>query len=295
MFPAITPLKALALAAMCLVSVPDPGILPGGPGRDPAEEQPTWTVRHVPSGDGLILECELYAPHKHRQTPVVVLFHQARSSRGEYRRIAPVLNKLGYNCLAVDLRSGDTMDGVPNLTVPRAKEAGLGTEYIDARTDIEAALRYARRSLSREKVIAIGSSYSAALLLELAASEPGLVDAVMAFSPGEYFPDKGEHWIREACARLRQPVFLTCAKKEVEGCKELLAAVPHEKKALFEPEGKGQHGARALWPACADCLDTWKALVLFLQQNAPSPVQAEENALPLPAPKTPETGTETPR
>ena len=38
--------------------------------------------------------------------PVVLLFHQAGSNRGEYTTIAPRLNALGFHALAIDQRSG---------------------------------------------------------------------------------------------------------------------------------------------------------------------------------------------
>ena len=49
--------------------------------------------------------------------PVLVLFHQAGWSRGEYREIAPKLNELGYICLAIDQRSGKGVNGVANGNV----------------------------------------------------------------------------------------------------------------------------------------------------------------------------------
>jgi dienelactone hydrolase len=54
--------------------------------------------------DGLKITADLYLIDF--SEPFILLFHQAESSRGEYNDIAPRLNKLGYNCLAVDLRSG---------------------------------------------------------------------------------------------------------------------------------------------------------------------------------------------
>ena len=38
--------------------------------------------------------------------PIIILYHQAGWSRGEYIEIAPKLNAMGFQCLAVDQRSG---------------------------------------------------------------------------------------------------------------------------------------------------------------------------------------------
>ena len=52
--------------------------------------------------------------------------------------IAPKLNALGYNCLAVDQRSGRSANGVKNETNQLAKDAKLPTGYTDAYPDLEA-------------------------------------------------------------------------------------------------------------------------------------------------------------
>lgn len=64
-----------------------------------------------PSKDGLTLTADLYIMHD-KSAPFIVLFHQARWSRGEYEEIAPRLNMMGFNCMAVDLRSGGQVNGV---------------------------------------------------------------------------------------------------------------------------------------------------------------------------------------
>jgi len=47
------------------------------------------------SEDGLLMTADVYAPYKNGEAPVIVLFHQAGWSRGEYGEIAPWLNMLG--------------------------------------------------------------------------------------------------------------------------------------------------------------------------------------------------------
>jgi len=60
-----------------------------------------------PSSDGVKITADLYILHTDKNTPFIVLFHQAGFSRGEYREITPKLNRLGFNCMAIDQRSGD--------------------------------------------------------------------------------------------------------------------------------------------------------------------------------------------
>ena len=83
------------------------------------------------SKDGVEIAADLYMTHPDT-VPFIVLFHQAGSSRGEYLDIAPQLNQLGFNCLAVDLRSGKESNGIVNLTNEHARSAMKETSYLDA-------------------------------------------------------------------------------------------------------------------------------------------------------------------
>ena len=98
------------------------------------------------SGDGIRVTADLYMTES-ADAPFIILFHQAGYSRGEYREIAPRLNALGYNCMAVDQRSGKEVAGIQNLTHKMAVENNLPTEYLDALTDIEAAYVYVKHGI----------------------------------------------------------------------------------------------------------------------------------------------------
>lgn len=171
----------------------------------------------------------------------IVLFHQAGSSAYEYREIAHRLNQWGYSTLAVDQRSGGPLFG-PNRTV--SKYGKSDEDYLAALPDMVAALNWAR--LQGAPVILLGSSYSASLALRVAADNPKLVAAVMAFSPGEYFPDK--HYAHEAAKRIKIPVFITQATTpdEQAASEMIFQAVPDPRKTLFIPRGHGVHGASTL-------------------------------------------------
>ena len=81
---------------------------------------------HFPAADGVQVTADLYAPHPD-SAPFIVLFHQAGSSRGEYRAIAPRLADLGFNVMAVDARSGHDREQVSNATAVAACRAGKPT------------------------------------------------------------------------------------------------------------------------------------------------------------------------
>ena len=217
------------------------------------------------STDGLLITADLYAPHPLKKTPIVVLFHQAGSSRGEYNEIAPRLNKLGFNCIAVDARSGEYSRGKDNQTAIRAGKKDLPSSYADALPDIIASLEYARKHYPNSKVIAWGSSYSAALVLKVAGDHPELADAVLAFSPGEYFAHLGKSktWIQDAAKYIDIPVFITSARNESDSWRVIYDVIPSKNKTGFIPDTSGHHGSRALWKKYDDSESYWQAVTAF--------------------------------
>ena len=218
------------------------------------------------SSDDLLITADRYTPHSSNTTPLIVLFHQAGSSRGEYNEIAPRLNKLGFNCIAVDLRSGEYSRGKDNETAIRAGKAGLATSYADALPDIIAALQYANKQYSHSKIIAWGSSYSAALVLKVAGDHPQLVDGVLAFSPGEYFSHVGKSktWIRDSAKNIKAPAFITSSKNEASDWAPIYDVIDAANRQSFIPETAGKHGSKALWKKYADSQAYWDAVVEFL-------------------------------
>ena len=230
----------------------------------PATMQESKTITFA-SKDGLPITADLYMAHP-KSAPLIILFHQARWSRGEYVEIAPKLNLIGFNCMAVDLRSGGEVNGIRNQTFEAAEKALKSTNYVDAYQDIEAAVEYARKYLAEGKLIIWGSSYSSALVLRYAGENPDKIDAVLSFSPGEYFRNQGKSatWISEAAAHITKPVFITSAKGEKKAWWKIYEAIPGENKTWYLPETAGNHGSRALWSKFPDSRMYWQAVEKFL-------------------------------
>ena len=171
-----------------------------------------------PSEDGLKITGDVYRPSG-LATTAIVLFHQARSSRGEYKDIAPELVKLGYMVVAIDQRAGQGFGGVANETNREAVMESKGTGYTDAVPDLKAAVAYARKELGAKFVAVWGSSYSASLVLILAGQNARFADAVLSFSPGEYF--KGKPSVAAAAKSISVPTFITSARAEVSRWKPI--------------------------------------------------------------------------
>jgi len=210
------------------------------------------------ASDGLTITADKYVVNE--EYPYILLFHMSGSSRGEYVEIAEKLNKLNYNCLAVDLRSGKNSNYINNETARMADQTGKSTRLIDARMDIQAAVDYAFNT-NPKPVILFGSSYSASLCLVEGQTNPK-VGAIIAFSPGEYFGD--DLRIQDELSSVDKPVFVAATQREQPYTRELLTNVDPEQLNFFSPENSpGLHGAKSLWESSQAKDEYWLALLMF--------------------------------
>lgn len=220
----------------------------------------TETIK-FPSEDGIEITADLYKIDD--IAPWIILHHQAGFSRGEYLSIAPKLNKLGFNCIATDQRSGKEVNELINQTHLAAEKQGKETKYVNAIPDLKATLQYVKSELKAQEIIIWGSSYSAALTFYMASQYPEDIKAVLAFSPGEYF-EVGDKTISSFAAQVKCPVFITSAKKEEEYWRVIYDAVPGE-KYFYLPQEEGFHGSRALWPEKEGHELVWKEVEEYLE------------------------------
>ena len=209
-----------------------------------------------PSTDGLMITANSYEVIPSDQ--YILLCHQAGSSRGEYREIAKKFNDLGYNCLAIDLRSGEKMNDMVNETAKRAKDQKMETDYFAAEKDILAGINYIYNKTGK-KVILLGSSYSASLALKIGAQNDKVL-AVMAFSPGEYLEGMNLH---ESIKGISIPAFITSSKDEAAEVQKLVSGIGSS-KTVFVPEEKGVHGASVLSDETENSEEYWNAVKEFL-------------------------------
>ena len=217
------------------------------------KEKVTFTAE-----DGIEITADRYVENE--EYPYILLFHQAGSSRGEFNGIAERFMKLRYNCLAVDLRSGDNANFVKNETAQNARLKHASVRYIDADKDIRAAIEYVWL-LNPVEPILLGSSYSASLAMVEGLKNPH-VRAVIAFSPGEYFGD--DLRMEEAIDTITKPLFIAVTEREEPYVKQMMSHVPQGDYTLFRPEGEGVHGARALSDENPSKDEYWLALLLFI-------------------------------
>ena len=213
------------------------------------------------ASDELTVTGDVYRARTEPNAPWIVLAHQAGASRGEYRTIAPRLNKLGFNAIAIDQRSGRTFAGVRNNTAVEAKRKRKARTYLAARPDIDAAIAWARNETTG-KVILMGSSYSAALALLMAGEAPDLVDGIVSNSPGEYLKGKS---VSRAAANIKVPVLITSPPREAKRWRKIFKNIPGDKKVDFAPKRGGVHGSSAFIAARNKSSEVfWNVLEAFL-------------------------------
>ncbi len=211
--------------------------------------------------DNVVVTADIYLTEK-KDAPFILLFHQAMFSRGEYIEIAPKLNDLGFNCIAIDQRSGLKVNGIKNQTHKDAIKKDKKTKYKNAYPDLEATLNYVKQTYSPKKIIIWGSSYSSSLVFILAAKHKE-ISALLSFSPGEYFTFENKK-IADWAKEVECPVFVTSSKKEADECSLIFKNTQNKMSIQFVPDISGFHGSKALWENKKGHEKYWFAVKLFL-------------------------------
>lgn len=231
------------------------------PTLDELAKEHSPTKVEFPSIDGLIVNGNLYEVGNDK--PVILLCHQAGYNRIEYADIAPKLNELGYNCMAIDQRSGGEFAEKSNETFLRAKKDELATDYLDAQQDIEAAINYLNKKFNK-KIIVWGSSYSSSLVLFESLQNEN-VKASISFSPGDYFGNKKQS-LKVIFSELKKPFFITSSKQEATILSALVDVNElKENQIQFVPQSNRFHGSKALWNGQKGAEEYWIAVTEFLK------------------------------
>ena len=217
-----------------------------------AQRRVTFTA-----SDGLEVTADLYLHD--RGAPYIILLHQENGSRGEYREIAPRLQRLGFNCLAVDLRSGRETNYVQNETAILAQRNSLPVSLIESEKDVRAAMEYIQNTSIRNRYIIFGSSFSASLAMKLA-NQNWRVAGVIAFSPGEFFaPQSAKGWLTD----FDRMVYVASTRQEQRFVEELVKDIPPQHITKYQSQ---MRGASALFSESPHSNENWMSLMLFINK-----------------------------
>lgn len=177
------------------------------------EKAPVPERVELPADDGLVLIGSYYAPENEGEgrAPGILLLHQMRGKRQDWRELTMELTKRGYAVLAMDLRGhGESTKGNEGKTWDyRTMEK---SEYPGMVGDAGVALDYlkARPGVDPERIGIIGASIGANVALNAAANDPA-VESVVLLSPGvEYHLIKTEPAMRE----YKGAVFLAASDED---------------------------------------------------------------------------------
>jgi len=217
--------------------------------------------------DDIIIYGDLYALPDGKAAPLILQFHQAgRNARAEYGPLVSRLLDKGFNVLAIDQRSGGTHSGLANRTAENLD--GKEYSYCEAYPDLEAALLYALEQEFSGKKIVWGSSYSAALVVQLAAKHSDQIDGVLAFSPasssrmadclaGPYLED------------LKVPFLALRPEREmaIESTQRQAEAIRHHGHRFYVANN-GVHGSSMLNPEFVEgsVEKHWEAVLSFIDE-----------------------------
>ena len=203
------------------------------------------------TSDGITIYGDIYRSSAGKSAPMIMLFHQGgANARAEYASIIPKLQEEGYNILAIDQRRGGDWLGGNNRTVD--KLGAVEYSYCDAYPDIEAALAYVEDNGYTGKRIVWGSSYSAALVIQLAAQYREDVAGVLAFSPASGDPMEGCR-AGPYLADLTVPLLVLrpASEMERESVRDQFEAVQEAGHLTYISEN-GVHGSSMLNPERVD-------------------------------------------
>ncbi len=211
------------------------------------------------ASDGLIVTANLYQSRK--SNPYLIFFHQELSCKGEFDPIVSRFIKMNYNCMAVDLRSGDDLGFEKNKTATRAKEDGYTSSVNQASKDMEAAIDFMHQ-FSKKDVCILGSASSATLALIVGRNNP-YVKAIVALSPGEYFAPENE--LKNILDNYPKPVYVGCTAEEYSYLSGI-EGFPGPGNVLFKPSsGEGLRGTMALLKDNPTRDQYWLSLLLFFK------------------------------
>lgn len=252
-------IRKLMMAASIVLLAACSGAV-GAAGKRDATVHTTIEAVTLRAKDGVTVYGALYRAEHPRAT--IVLFHQAGSSKDEYRTIAPRLAAAGFDALAIDQRSGGDLFG-PNQTVAHYRGHA---DYLGAKPDLLAAVDWA--AARGHPVVVWGSSYSSALVFLVAAERAQTVRALLAFSPSEYLGSPT--LVHDAARKLSIPVFVTSASAadEIANAKSIYEAVPQSPRSVRYVPKRGVHGSSALIEARnpAGAGANFAAVLAFLQK-----------------------------
>lgn len=191
--------------------------------------------------------------------PVVLLCHQLGYNKYEYADIAPKLNAMGFNALAIDLTGGGNFASYTNETIDKGTPVSdRQIAFNKSKEEINTAVNYLFKKYNK-KVIIWGSSFSANYAISITAKNQN-AKAAISFSGLA-------NGLSEVLKKMNKPLFMTSSKEEVPQVKTILEAIPSRQNLThFIPKNDGDHGSSVLWNGQPYAEEYWDAVKAFLNK-----------------------------
>ena len=202
-----------------------------------------------------------------KAAPIILLFHQGGGdARGEYGPIIPRLVAQGFNVMAVDTRGGGTRFGGRN----RAAATDSTFRYCEALAEVDGAVDAARKQGFSGPLVLWGSSYTAALVMQVALRRSTEVRAVLAFSPASGPPMAGCEPEGIAAELMRSGVHVLAVRARREMSVDLVIDQVNAFRTAGVPvyiAEAGAHGSSTLVPerVQGDVEPHWNRVQEFLR------------------------------
>lgn len=229
-----------------------------------ADKYPSKRVE-IETARGYKVSGDLYEIGKDK--PVILLCHQAGYNKYEYIDIAPKLNAMGFNCLAVDLTGGDDVGETKNETIISRGEVenrDINVRLSYTEDEVASSIDYLYKRYNQD-ITVWGSSYSATIVI-YEAQKNDRVKASLSFSAFNHF-SKARPKLQDVLPKIDKPMFMTSARSEASIIEGILENIQLKKGQYhFKPEGRGLHGSRALWNGQDDAAEYWVAVKQFLNE-----------------------------
>lgn len=216
--------------------------------------------------DGVVIKGDLFTNDKHN--PTILLFHQGGSNgRAEYGPIIPRLLDMQFNVLSIDQRVGGQVYGSFNRTVAQISDHTY--TYCDVLPDLIGALTFLdHKEFSGPKVL-WGSSYSAALTVQLASKKDLKIDRALAFSPSSNPKAMNGCHPNQYLSEVRIPLLILRPQSEMSerSITQFEEAKKHGHSTYIAQHGT--HGSSMLVQerVTGDISENWKVVEEFLTKD----------------------------
>lgn len=211
------------------------------------------------ASDSLVIDADKYQSKK--SFPYLILLHQEESSKEEFDSLIPHFVKMNLNCLAINLRSGNSMGYFKNETASRARENGIPSSFLDASRDIDAAIKYLYEATG--KPVSLFGSESSATLALLNGKNNDHVRAIVAFNPGDYFAP--EYSLKNILDNYTKPFFIATSENEFDSFQNLTVKSESDKVIFKSSSSIDIRGSKALLKQNPNQNEYWLSLLLFFR------------------------------